>query len=56
MGCRVIEIRILNLRTELPPFYRALGFVETGVTDPVDDPFSRKPYHFILMSKGLPSK
>jgi GNAT superfamily N-acetyltransferase len=52
-GCRAIDIRILSLRTELPPFYRALGFVETGITDTVDDPFSRKPYHFILMSKLL---
>src|SRR5471032_1318337 len=27
LGCRAIDIRIVNLRTELPPFYRALGFV-----------------------------
>ena len=52
-GCSAIDIRILNLRTELPPFYLALGFVQTGVTDVVDDPQSRKPYHFILMTKGL---
>jgi len=52
-GAAAIDIRILNLRTELPPFYLALGFVETGRTDLVDDPFSRKPYHFILMAKGL---
>jgi len=52
-GCAAIDIRILNLRTELPPFYLALGFVQTGVTDVVDDPQSRKPYHFILMTKGL---
>src|SRR4051812_2476940 len=24
-GCRALDIRIVNLRTELPPFYRALG-------------------------------
>ena len=52
-GCGAIDIRILHLRTELPPFYLALGFVETGRTDPVDDPQSRIPYHFILMSKRL---
>jgi GNAT superfamily N-acetyltransferase len=52
-ACTAIDIRILSLRTELPPFYRRLGFVETGVTAVVDDPLSRKPYHFILMTKGL---
>ncbi|HZT77902.1 MAG TPA: GNAT family N-acetyltransferase [Vicinamibacterales bacterium] len=52
-GCDAIDIRILHLRTELPPFYLALGFVETGRTETVNDPFSRKPYHFILMTKAL---
>jgi GNAT superfamily N-acetyltransferase len=52
-ACTAIDIRILNLRTELPPFYLALGFVETGNTAIVDDPLSRKPYHFILMSRAL---
>jgi GNAT superfamily N-acetyltransferase len=55
-GCRGIDIRILSLRTELPPFYLALGFVETGRTDVVDDPFTREPYYFILMSKGLETR
>ena len=52
-GCTALDIRILNLRTELPPFYLALGFVQTSVTGVVNDPLSRKPYHFILMTKGL---
>ena len=52
-GDTALDIRILSLRTELPPFYRALGFVETGLTSVVADPLSRKPYRFILMSKGL---
>ena len=51
--CDAIDIRILHLRTELPPFYLALGFAEAGRTDIVDDPLSRKPYDFILMSKTL---
>src|SRR4029079_5626682 len=29
-GCRAIDIRIVNLRTELPPFYRSLGVVPDG--------------------------
>ncbi len=52
-GCRAIDIRILNLRTELPPFYQRLGFVEIGRTDLVDDPHSREPYFFILMTKEV---
>lgn len=49
---RTLDIRILSLRPELPPFYRKLGFVEEG-TAPYDNPRSTKPGHFILMSKNL---
>jgi ribosomal protein S18 acetylase RimI-like enzyme len=31
-GCRAIDIRIVNLRTELPGFYRSLGYVDTGIS------------------------
>ena len=49
---RAIDIRILSLRPELPPFYRKLGFVEEG-TAPYENPKSTKPGHFILMTKEL---
>ena len=52
LGCHAIDIRIVNRRTELPPFYRALGFVDSG-TEPFDDPALTKPSHFILMSKSV---
>lgn len=52
LGCRAIDIRIVNRRTELPPFYRRLGFVEGG-TAPFEDPLLTKPCHFVLMSKEL---
>ena len=55
-GATALDIRILHLRTELPPFYVALGFVETGRTDFVADPASREPYYFILMTKALASQ
>src|SRR5262245_26422096 len=29
-GCEVMDIRVVNLRTELPPFYHRLGYVENG--------------------------
>jgi GNAT superfamily N-acetyltransferase len=51
-GCRVVDIRVVNLRTELPPIYRRLGYVETG-TQPFADPRAFQPCHFILMSKPL---
>lgn len=49
---RAIDIKILSLRTELPPFYVKLGFVEEG-TGPYENPLCTKPAHFILMSKNL---
>ena len=51
-GCRAIDIRIVNRRTELPPFYRSLGFVDAG-TEPFDDPLLTKPAHFIRMMKPV---
>jgi GNAT superfamily N-acetyltransferase len=52
LGCHAIDIRIVDRRTELPAFYRALGFVETG-TEPFVDPFLTKPAHFIRMAKEV---
>jgi predicted N-acetyltransferase YhbS len=52
-GCRAVDISVVDLRTELPPFYRRLGYVETG-TAPFPDPDkATRPCHFILMSKPL---
>jgi GNAT superfamily N-acetyltransferase len=51
-GDEAIEIRVVNLRTELPPFYLSRGFVETGV-EPFEDPRLFKPAHFIKMTLRL---
>ena len=51
-GGSAMDIRVVNLRTELPPFYRTLGYAETGV-EPVSDPRAIRPFHFIVMSKPL---
>jgi GNAT superfamily N-acetyltransferase len=51
-GAVAMDIRVVNLRTELPRFYRRLGYVETG-TEPVSDPRALQPFHFIVMSKPL---
>jgi N-acetylglutamate synthase-like GNAT family acetyltransferase len=52
-NCRIAELRIVNLRTELPPYYRHLGYREAGT-----EPFPKEipailPCHFIVMMKEL---
>ena len=52
-GCKVLDIRIVNLRTELPPIYRKFGFVETGTETLKDTAKFTQPVHFVRMSKAL---
>ena len=52
-GCSTIDIRIVNLRTELPPIYRKFGFVETGTEVLSDTTKFTQPVHFLKMSKEL---
>jgi GNAT superfamily N-acetyltransferase len=52
-GCREIELEVVNLRTELPPFYRRFGYVETGTRPFSDTERTSRPCHFIVMSKSL---
>lgn len=52
-GCRFVDLRIVNLRQELPAFYQRLGYVASG-TAPFSDPDRAKlPCHFIIMSKQI---
>lgn len=51
-GCSVMDISVVNLRTELPPFYHRLGYTQTG-TAPFTDQRATQPCHFILMSKAI---
>jgi GNAT superfamily N-acetyltransferase len=50
-GCHHMDLYVVSLRTELPPFYRRFGYVEQG-TEPFDEP-SKIPCHLIVMSKPL---
>lgn len=52
-ACAVIDIDVVNLRTELLPLYEGRGFRRTG-TLPFEDPRLKQPAHFIRMSKDLP--
>ena len=51
-GCHTIDIKIVDLRTELPPFYKSLGFIEEGEA-PFENPQATRPAKFRLMSKEL---
>ena len=52
-GCRYMELHVVNLRTELPPYYRKLGYDEQG-TGPFPDPeTATQPCHFVVMRKPL---
>jgi len=52
-GCRFMDLQTVNLRTELPPFYRRLGYRETGTAPFPAEVKTKLPCHFILMSKPL---
>jgi N-acetylglutamate synthase-like GNAT family acetyltransferase len=52
-GCTVMQIRILHLRTELPPFYEKLGYTVVRNETPPQIPTAYQPYEFILMEKSL---
>ena len=52
-GCGHVDLRVVNLREELPPFYRKRGYVETGTSPfPEDQPVKITCY-FIEMAKAL---
>jgi N-acetylglutamate synthase-like GNAT family acetyltransferase len=52
-GCRYMDIHIVNLREDLPAYYRRFGYAERG-TLPFSDPSrASRPCHFIVMSKNL---
>lgn len=52
-GCNGMELEVVNLRTELPPFYRRFGYVEAGTRPFSDTEQAKLPCHFIVMTKPL---
>ena len=52
-GCRFMDLHLVDLREELTPYYRRLGYVESG-TLPFSEPErASKPCFFIVMTKRL---
>lgn len=52
LGCESVELDIVNLRDDLGPWYRRLGYREVG-TAPYDHRPSRRACHFVRMEKSL---
>jgi GNAT superfamily N-acetyltransferase len=52
-GCNEMEIEVVSLRTELPPFYQRLGYVLTGTRPFPDMHKSRMACEFLVMAKAL---
>lgn len=46
-----MDLNIVNVREDLPPFYRKLGYVETGTAPFPPEVPTKIPCHFICMSK-----
>jgi predicted N-acetyltransferase YhbS len=52
-GHVAIDLRIVHVREELPPYYRKLGYVESGMEPAPNFPGVNIPIHFLLMTKSL---
>jgi GNAT superfamily N-acetyltransferase len=52
-GCHFMDIRIVNLREELPAFYGRLGYVAAGEEAFTEAAATKLPCHFIVMEKRL---
>lgn len=51
--CSAMEIRVLDVRTELLPLYEKLGYAVTRTEQAPPNPSALVPYHFIIMEKSL---
>ena len=51
--CRFMDVKVVNLRKELPDFYRRRGYVETGTSPFPEHVETKLPCYFIDMSKSL---
>jgi predicted N-acetyltransferase YhbS len=57
MGAREMDLKVVNLRTELPPLYEKMGYRVSG-TEEIPAEMAgvvNQPCFFVLMTKGLGS-
>jgi len=52
-GCRFMDLTFVNLRTQLPGYYRRFGYEEKGVLPFPPDQIPNQPVHLVQMSKPL---
>jgi N-acetylglutamate synthase-like GNAT family acetyltransferase len=52
-GSRFMDIQIVNLRRELPEFYRRRGYVEAGTAPFPPEANPKVACHFVKMAKAL---
>jgi GNAT superfamily N-acetyltransferase len=52
-GCKFADIRVVNVRPELPLIYHKLGYVESGIESAAVIKTATMPVHFVTMSKPL---
>ncbi len=52
-GCRHLDLQTVNVREELPPFYRRLGYHEYATAPFPPNVPTKIPVHFVKMTKPL---
>ncbi len=52
-GCTEMSLEVVNLRDDLTPWYRRLGYREVGTAPYVAHRVVKRPCHFIRMEKPL---
>lgn len=52
-GCRFMDLRVVNLRTELPAYYRKFGYAQSGVMPFPEGVQTILPCHLLIMSRTL---
>lgn len=52
-GCRFMDLTFVNVRRELPGYYRRFGYVENGTLPFPADQIAKVPVHLVRMSKEL---
>jgi hypothetical protein len=48
-----MDLRVVNVRTELPAYYQKLGYVQSGTAPFPEHVDTLLPCHFLIMSKPL---
>lgn len=52
-GCRFMDLDVVNLRLELPAFYRSLGYEDAGRAPFPAEERLRREAHLVIMSRAL---